>query len=74
MAKMILEFKLPDEEGFANLSKNGSLAYSCIKEFSNKLRTYYKYGHTFKDADEAVEKIRDDFYECLEEYFNKVDP
>lgn len=38
-----------------------------IDDMAQQLRAWEKYGHDFKDADEAVEKIRDYFSELCGE-------
>jgi hypothetical protein len=66
--KAILEFDLPEEAyefGLAIQSKNLSGAMFDIEQ---QLRSWYKYGHEFKDADEAIREIRDYFYRVINDY------
>jgi hypothetical protein len=65
MPKIILEFNLPEEQDEYELAHNAAKFYDCLYNFSQELRTWYKHGHDFKDADDAVEKIREKFYEEL---------
>ena len=67
MPKITIEFDLPDEkyeyECF-NQSKNMA---QFIFEFEEKLRSWYKYGHSFKDMDEMLGGIRQEWY-AMKEY------
>jgi hypothetical protein len=39
--------------------------WSMIDELSNYLRDKQKYGHSFKDADDALDQIREEFYRLV---------
>jgi len=39
--------------------------WRMIDELSNYLRSKQKYGHSFKDADDALDQIRKEFYRLL---------
>jgi hypothetical protein len=42
-------------------------------DLSEALRTYEKYGHQFKDANDAVVKIREELYKTLNNYEVNID-
>jgi hypothetical protein len=66
--KAILEFDLPEEAyefGLAIQSKN---LRGAMFDIEQQLRSWYKYGHEFKDADEAIREIRDYFYGVINDY------
>ena len=67
MAKIILtqEFDSFEERAefrIASQATDMSLALDAILQ---ALRRYDKYGHNFKDADDAVDKIREEVYEII---------
>ena len=37
----------------------------CLWDINEALRAWEKYGHTFTDANDAVSKIREDFYRTI---------
>lgn len=39
--------------------------WTTIDELSNYLRNKQKYGHSFKDADDALDQIREEFYRLV---------
>jgi hypothetical protein len=73
MPKAILEFDLPEEEKeFRETIDVGNLK-SALWDFSQDLRAWTKHGHTFKNADEALEQIRDKFWEHLTNHNVEID-
>jgi len=42
-------------------------------DFSNQLRSWEKYHHDFKDANDALDKIGEEFYRLLNEYHVDLD-
>lgn len=66
--KAILEFNLPEDQHEYDVIMQASKAQSFLWSFSEQLRDWYKYGHSFADANDAVEKIRDEFYRLLNDY------
>jgi transglutaminase-like putative cysteine protease len=61
--KLRLEFNLPDETEEAISALNGGDYKSILFDLvHNKIRGDLKHGHQYKDADEALEAIRD--YVC----------
>jgi hypothetical protein len=67
------EFNLPDDEREYEIMSQSLQIYSFICDFSQQLRVWSKYGHSFKDADEALLKIREEFYKIFNEYKANID-
>ena len=65
MPKGILEFNLPEEESEFKDAVDVGRIKSALWDFTQDLRTWLKHGHTFKSADEALETVREKFYEHL---------
>lgn len=63
-----LKFKLPEEQHEFDLAIRSGSAKSMLWDFSNQLRGWYKHHHDFKDSNDAVTKIREEFYRLLNEY------
>ena len=68
-AKLI--FNLPEDSYEYLTTTNASKYLHTLHSFTDKLRSYRKYGHDFKDADDALERITQDLYAIIEE--NSVD-
>ena len=68
-----LRFDLPEDQNEYNMVNNAGKLFSALWDIQQELRKYYKHGHEFKDADDAVEKIRDKFYEILGDYHLNLD-
>jgi hypothetical protein len=73
MPKAILEFNLPDEQHEYNIIIQASRVQSFLWDFSQQLRAWDKYHHDFKDADDALDKIREEFYRLLNEHNVEID-
>ena len=54
-----LEFNLPEEQSEFNLANMASKLYCCLWEVNQELRSFLKYGHKFKSADDLAEYLRD---------------
>jgi hypothetical protein len=63
-----LKFTLPEEEQEFNNAISAYKLKSVLWDFSNQLRSWQKYHHDFKDADDALDNIREEFYRCLNEH------
>ena len=61
--KATLEFELPEDEYSYDIHKQAVEMSIILAEFYQYIRGLYKHGHTFKDADEAVDVIRNRFVE-----------
>lgn len=66
--KAILEFNLPEENYQHKAALQGPDLRLIIGTLDNALRGYLKYGHEFKNADDAIETIRKNLHEDLESY------
>ena len=56
--KAILEFNLPEDQRAFEMANQAPDMVSAIGHFEDTLRSYIKYGHNFKTANEALEAIR----------------
>jgi hypothetical protein len=71
--KAIIEFDLPEDEREYALINQANGMQSFLWDFSQQLRSWYKYHHDFKDADDALDKIREEFYRLLNEHEVNID-
>ena len=67
MPEVIMKFNLPDEQGEYNTVFYAGKLFSALWDITGQLRTWDKYGHDFKDADDAVSRIRDRVNEIIYE-------
>jgi len=56
--KAILEFNLPEDQRKFEMANQAPDMVAAIGHFEDMLRSYIKYGHNFKTANEAIEAIR----------------
>ena len=56
--KAILEFNLPEDQRKFEMANQAADMVAAIGHFEDGLRSYIKYGHEFKSANEALESIR----------------
>lgn len=56
--KTIIEFDLPDDADAHKLADNAYGLYDSLWDLDQQLRAWIKYGHTFEDADDALESVR----------------
>jgi hypothetical protein len=73
MPKVIFEFNLPEEQHEYEVVSQANKMQSFFWDFSQQLRSWYKYHHDFKDADDALDKIREEFYRLLNEHNINID-
>lgn len=73
MPKVTFMFNLPEEENEYRIMSQAQNSQRMLWDFSQQLRSWYKYNHNFKDADDALDKIRDEFYRLLNEYGVDID-
>jgi|LakMenEpi03Aug12_release.lakeMendotaPanAssembly.Ray.scaffolds.fasta_scaffold998421_2 hypothetical protein len=66
--KAILEFNLPEDQHEYEVAIQASRVQSFLWDFSQQLRSWYKYHHDFKNADDALEKTREEFYNLLNQH------
>jgi len=63
--KATFEFDLPEDQREYEIMSKSLKTQSFLWEFSEQLRAWYKYHHDFKDANDALSKIREEFYRLL---------
>jgi len=73
MPKVIFEFNLPDDQREYEVTSQANEMQSFLWDYSQQLRSWYKYGHQFKDADDALNKIREEFYRLLNDNQVNID-
>lgn len=71
--KATLEFNLPDDQHEFDLAIQGSKMYVALWDISQELRTLWKYEELSDEEFKIVERIRDKFYEILDENQIKLD-
>lgn len=71
--KAIFEFNLPEDQHEYDVMNQASKMQRFLWEFSEQLRSWQKYGHKFENADDAVEKIREEFYALINNYEVNLD-
>lgn len=71
--KATFEFDLPEDQHEYEVMSQASKMQSFLWDFSQQLRSWYKYHHDFKDANDALDKIRDEFYRLLNDHNVNVD-
>lgn len=65
--KATIEFNLPEDKYEYDLANKSSSLLSCIMEFEQEIRKIYKYEDLKENQLEIVEKIREKFYEILQD-------
>ena len=70
-AKLI--FNLPEDQAEFDFAVQGSNMYSALWDISQELRTLWKYEELTDEEFKIVEKIRNKFYEILDENQIKLD-
>jgi hypothetical protein len=73
MAKIKMTFNLPDDQHEFDLAVQGSKMYNALWDISQELRTLWKYEELNDDEWNMVERIKDKFYEILDESQIKLD-
>ena len=71
--KAILEFNLPEDQHDFDFAVQGSKMYSALWDISQELRKLWKYEELSDEEFKMVERIRDKFYEILDENQIKLD-
>lgn len=71
--KATFEFNLPQDQRQYEVMNQALKMQSFLWEFSEQLRAWYKYDNVFTDANDAVSKIRDEFYRLLNNYEVNID-
>lgn len=73
MPKVTIEYNLPDEQHEYEVAMQATKSQSFLWDFSQQLRSWQKYHHDFKSADDALDKIREEFYRLLNEHNVDID-
>jgi hypothetical protein len=73
MTKAIFEFNLPDDQHDYEVMTQASKVQSFLWDFSQQLRSWYKYDNDFKNGNDALDKIRAEFYRLIKEHNINID-
>jgi hypothetical protein len=71
--KATLEFNLPDDQHEFDMAVQGGKMYLALWDISKELRTLWKYEELSEEEWNMVERIRDKFYEILDDNQIKLD-
>jgi len=71
--KAKLTFNLPEDQAEFDLAVQGSKMYVALWDISQELRTLWKYEELKQEEWDMVERIRNKFYEILDENQIKLD-
>lgn len=71
--KALLRFDLPEDERDYELVIQAPKTQRFLWAFNEQLRSWYKYHHDFTSADDALNKIREEFYRLLNEHDVNID-
>lgn len=71
--KAILQFDLPEDQNDYEIAVQAPKVQSFIWDFSQQLRAWQKYHHDFKNADDALDQIREEFYRLINEHNINID-
>jgi predicted nucleotidyltransferase len=71
--KAILEFNLPEDQADFDFAVQGGKMYSALWDISQELRRLWKYEELDEKEWAMVERIRDKFYEILDDNQIKLD-
>jgi hypothetical protein len=71
--KAKLTFNLPEDQAEFDFATQGSKMYSALHELSQELRTLWKYEELDEKEWNMVERIRNKFYDILDDHQIKLD-
>ena len=71
--KAKLTFNLPEDQAEFDFAVQGSNMYSALWDISQELRTLWQYEELTDEEFKIVERIRNKFYEILDENQIKLD-
>jgi coproporphyrinogen III oxidase-like Fe-S oxidoreductase len=71
--KVMLRFDLPDDQRDYEIAIQAPRVQSFLWDFSQQLRSWQKYHHDFKSADDALDQIRSEFYRLINEHNINID-
>ena len=73
MPKIKMTFNLPEDQIEFDFAVQGGKMYSALWDISQELRTLWKYEELRDEEFKMVERIRNKFYEILDENQIKLD-
>jgi len=68
MAKIKMIFNLPEDQAEFDFATQGSNMHSALWDISQELRTLWKYEELKEEEWDMVERIRNKFYEILNDH------
>ena len=71
--KVSFTFDTEKNQSEYDIFKQSYEMWRMIDELSNYLRNKQKYGHSFKDADDALDQIREEFYRLVNDNDIRLD-
>jgi len=71
--KATLEYNLPDDQAEFDFAIQGGNMYSALFDISQELRTLWKYEELDEKEWDIVERIRNKFFEILDDHQIKLD-
>ena len=71
--KAILEYTLPDDQAEFDFAVQSSNMYAALWDISQELRTLWKYEELDEKEWDMVERIRNKFFEILDDHQIKLD-
>jgi hypothetical protein len=71
--KATLEFNLPEDQAEFDFATQGSKMYLALWDISQELRTLWKYEELDEKEWDMVERIRNKFFEILEDHQINLD-
>lgn len=71
--KATFEFDLSENQREYEVFNQAQKMQSLLWDFTQQLRSWRKYGHTFKDAGDTLEKITTDFYGLVHHHGVNID-
>jgi hypothetical protein len=71
--KATLEFNLPDDQNEFDMAVQSGNMYAALWDISQELRTLWKYEELSEEEWKMVDKIRNKFFEILDDSQIKLD-
>ena len=71
--KATLEFNLPDDQNEFDMAVQSGIMYAALWVISQELRTLWKYEELSEEEWKMVDKIRNKFFEILDDSQIKLD-
>ena len=71
--KAVFEFQLPEDEHEYQIMNQANKMHSMLWDFAQQLRSWRKYHNDFENANDALDKIREEFYRLLQIHEVNID-